>query len=162
MWNFHSWTLDASSNVKLPIWPVDISSNVKLPFLTTRCQWHVKASVKGVYIWHECTILTDCLLPELFRSKRRLLPFLEESKMAAKYISLYLSPEVFWGVEVDLLTYLSRSVLTTILHIKTGKYDPLWLKFVIVMCGGCFGQVGVVEGSYIWHDCTMLTDCLPP
>ena len=41
---------------------------------------------RGCYIPHDSTMLTDCLLPKLFRNKRKFPPFLEESKMAAKYI----------------------------------------------------------------------------
>ena len=41
--------------------------------------------------WHQSTMLTDCLLPWLFRNKNKFPPFLEESKMAAKYTPLYIS-----------------------------------------------------------------------
>ena len=36
---------------------------------------------KGCYIWHDSTMLTDCLLLKLFRNKRKFPPFLEESKI---------------------------------------------------------------------------------
>ena len=89
---------------------------VKLPFLATRCQtggwggrsatWsanvhsltsilHVKLGkyelselksfilIWGCYIWHDSTVLTDSNYSEI---KEKFQPFLEESKMAAKYI----------------------------------------------------------------------------
>ena len=47
----------------------------------------ISGGVEGSsYIWHDSTMLTDCLLLKLFRNKRKFPPFLEESKMAAKYI----------------------------------------------------------------------------
>ena len=90
--------------------------NLKLPFLATGCQtWaldllmctltsilHVKLGkyelselksfipiwtvLRGCYIWHDSTMLTDCLLLKLFSDKRKFPPFLAESKMAAKYM----------------------------------------------------------------------------
>ena len=48
--------------------------------------WGVFWGCWGGYIWYDCTMLTDCLLPKLFRNKRKFPPFLEESKMDAKYI----------------------------------------------------------------------------
>ena len=56
---------------------------------------------------------------------------------------------------VDLLADLPRSDLTTILHIKPGKYEPSWLKFVIVMWG-CFGVFqGLLGVSGVTSDITV-------
>ena len=55
------------------------------PFIVEICNCHV-GGVFGVlgcwggYIWHDCTMLTDCLLTYLFRNKRKFPTFLEESK----------------------------------------------------------------------------------
>ena len=52
--------------------------------------------------------------------------------MAAKYIhNIY--PMMHLG-GLDLPGDLPKSALTTILHIKPGKYEPSYLKFVIVIC----------------------------
>ena len=48
--------------------------------------WGVLGGVEGGYIWHDCTMLTDYLLPSLFRNNRKFPPFHAEYKMVAKYI----------------------------------------------------------------------------
>ena len=60
------------------------------------------------------------------------------------------------GVDLPIWT------LTSILHVKLGKYELSYLKYVIVIWRVFQGCQGVSRGCYIWHDSTMLTDCLLP
>ena len=57
---------------------------------------------------------------------------------------------------VNLPLDLSMWTLTSILHVKLGKYE---LKSFILIWGVFWGSGGV-KRCYIWHDCTVLTDCL--
>ena len=103
-WNCHSWPLDVSTwGVNLPldlpmctltsILHVNLGkyelSELKSFILIWGCfgdvSW-VPGCVKGCYIWHDSTMLTDYLVLKLCRNKRKFPPFLEESKMGAKYI----------------------------------------------------------------------------
>ena len=56
-----------------------------------------------------------------------------------------------WGLDMPL--DLLMCTLTSILHVKLGKYELSDLKSFILI-------LGVLRGCYIWHDSTMLTDCL--
>ena len=65
-----------------------------------------------------------------------------------------------WGIDLPL--DLLMCTLTSILHVKFGKYELSELKSFILIwgCFGVFQDVGGVNGCYILHDSTMLTDCL--
>ena len=92
-WNCHSWPLDVRLGLgggRSATWSANVHSLTSI--LHVKLGKYELSELKsfiltwGCYIWHDSTVQTDCLLLKLFRNKRKFPPFLEESKMAAKYI----------------------------------------------------------------------------
>ena len=108
-WNCHSWPQMSDLGVDLPL---------DLLMCTLTSILHVKLGkyelselksfiiilgvLRGHYIWHDSTLLSDCLLLKLFSNKRKFPPFHEESKMASKYIPYYICHNAFVGGWIDL------------------------------------------------------------
>ena len=63
---------------------------------------------------------------------------------------------------VDLPADLAIWTLTSILHVKFGKYGALIFEICYCHLEGVLGCFRVLRGCHIWHHSTMLTDCLLP
>ena len=180
VWNCHSW-------------PLDISSSVKLPVLTTRCQ-HWGDSSSGYFISHLILVsssdkLWGVYLIAYLATSSHILSWSLHLKVMGGYIW-----QLIWVLHLKIWSHiLSWSLHLTsyggyiwqliwVLHLKIWSHILSWSLHLIsyrgvyltaylhtssenldshlILVTSSDKLKGGVEGGYIWYDCMILTDCL--
>ena len=115
--------------------------------------WGVFWGWQGGYIWHDCTMLTDCLLPQLFRNKRKFPPFLEESICQSRFICQVWCSSIqgiyAWFTGGCLSATVCSSATFCVLVFKANITCQSWN--LLLSFGGYFG--GVLRG--VTYDMTV-------